>query len=232
MHPSLAKIKPVPLFVSVVLLCCSAPGHAQNPDWPCGPLVAQGQYGPFDYRTDRDKQAIVVGAHFTPEVEALIRGTTSLRPGGDIDYTLRAIPNNHRALLAMVRLAQRENTAQPSGSRYTITCWFERALLFRPDDAVVRMLYSQYLYSHQEKLQASQQLDMAQGYAKDNGVTHYNLGLHYFDQGLYDKALAQAHTAWSLGWTQTGLREQLSKVGKWREPANTSTEPAPPAASE
>jgi tetratricopeptide (TPR) repeat protein len=81
------------------------------------------------------------------------------------------------------------------------------------------MLYSQYLYSQQDKLKASQQLDRALPYAKDNGVTHYNLGLHYFDQGLYEKARGQAHTALTLGVTQTGLREQLSKVGQWREPA-------------
>ena len=187
MHP-LTSFKPAASLLCWAMLCCSVSTFAQNSDWQCGPLVAQGQYGPFDYRTDRDKQAIVVGAHFTPEVEALIRGTTSARPGADIDYTLRAIPNNHRALLAMVRLAKMEKTAQPSGSRYTLTCWFERALLFRPDDSVVRMLYSQYLYSQQDKLKASQQLDRALPYAKDNGVTHYNLGLHYFDQGLYEKA--------------------------------------------
>lgn len=218
MHP-LTSFKPAASLLCWAMLCCSACAYAQNSDWQCGPLVAQGQYGPFDYRTDRDKQAIVVGAHFTPEVEALIRGTTSARPGADIDYTLRAIPNNHRALLAMVRLAKMEKTAQPSGSRYTLTCWFERALLFRPDDSVVRMLYSQYLYSQQDKLKASQQLDRALPYAKDNGVTHYNLGLHYFDQGLYEKARGQAHTALALGVTQTGLREQLSQVGQWREPA-------------
>ena len=218
MHP-LTSFKPAATLICWAMLFCSASASAQNSDWQCGPLVAQGQYGPFDYRTDRDKQAIVVGAHFTPEVEALIRGTTSARPGADIDYTLRAIPNNHRALLAMVRLAKMEKTAQPSGSRYTLSCWFERALLFRPDDSVVRMLYSQYLYSQQDKLKASQQLDRALPYAKDNGVTHYNLGLHYFDQGLFEKARLQAHTALALGVTQTGLREQLSQVGQWREPA-------------
>ena len=31
-----------------------------------------------------------MGAHFTPEVESLIRGHTTTTPGGDIDYTLRA----------------------------------------------------------------------------------------------------------------------------------------------
>ena len=231
MHP-LISFKPAAPLLCWAMLCFSACASAQNADWQCGPLVAQGQYGPFDYRTDRDKQAIVVGAHFTPEVEALIRGTTSVRPGADIDYTLRAIPNNHRALLAMVRLAKIEKTAQPSGSRYTLTCWFERALLFRPDDSVVRMLYSQYLYSQQDKLKASQQLDRAVGYAKDNGVTHYNLGLHYFDQGLYEKARVQAHTALALGVTQSGLREQLSKVGQWREPSASSAEPTAKPASE
>lgn len=191
-----------------------------SPPSGCGTLYSVGQYGPYDYRTDRDKLPIVEGAHFTAAVEALIRGTTSARPGGDIDYTLRAIPNNHRALMAMVRLGEREKTTQPSGSRYSIDCWFERATLFRPDDAIVRMIYSSYLNTKNRIPEASQQLEMATTYAKDSGFTHYNIGLHHFDLKNYDKALAQAHAAMALGFAQTGLRDQLLSVGKWVEPIN------------
>lgn len=190
---------------------------AQPGNWACGPLT--NTYGPYDYRTDRDKLPLVLGAHFTPEVEALIRGTTSHRPGGDIDYTLRAIPNNHRALLAMVRLGEKEKTPQPSGSRYTIECWFERAILFRPDDGIVRMIYSSYLNSKGRLPEANRQLEMATNYAKDSAFTHYNIGLHYFDLKNYDKALAQAHKAIELGFPQTILRDKLQSVGKWAEPA-------------
>ena len=210
--------------VLLMVLFASPVAFAQNVAGNCGPLRPDGQYGPYDYRTDRDKLPIVTGAHFTAEVEALIRGTTSHRPGGDIDYTLRAIPNNHRALLAMMRLGEKEKTSQPSGSRYSVQCWFERAVLFRPDDAIVRMIYSTYLNSKGRVPDANRQLVIATSYAKDNAFTNYNIGLHYFDLKNYDKALANAHQAMALGFVQTELKEQLRSVGKWTEPADL---PAP-----
>jgi tetratricopeptide (TPR) repeat protein len=189
----------------------------------CGPLNPPGQYGPFDYRTDGDKLPIVLGAHFTPEVESLIRGHTSSTPGGDIDYTLRAIPNNHRALISMMRLGEKEKTPQPRGSRYTVECWFERAIQFRPDDSIVRMIYSTYLNSQGRLSDAKVQLQTASTYAKDNGFTHYNIGLHYFDLKDYDQALVQAHKAMALDFPRTELSEKLQSVGKWVAP---SAEPA------
>ncbi|MDP2369214.1 ABC transporter permease [Rhodoferax sp.] len=213
----------------------AAPAIAQTAGSSCGPLHSEGQYGPFDYRTDRDKLPIVLGAHFTPEVEALIRGKTSARPGTDIDYTLRAIPNNHRALMAMMRLGEKEKTPQPVGSRYSVQCWFERAITFRPDDAVVRMIYSTYLGKQGRLPEANTQLELATVHAKDNAFTHYNIGLHYFDLKSYDKALAQAHQAMALGFGQTELRDQLQRVGKWTEPppapAPSEVPPAPAPAS-
>ena len=197
------------------------PAWAQSANTACGSIT--NGTGPFDYRTDRDKLPVVTGAHFTPEVEALIRGTTNTRPGGDIDYTLRAIPNNHRALLAMMRLGEKEKTPQPSGSRYSIQCWFERAVLFRPDDGIVRMIYSTYLNSNGRAPEATRQLEIATSYAKDNAFTHYNIGLHYFDMKNYDRALLQAHKAIELGFTQPVLRDKLKSVGKWVEPANAAS---------
>lgn len=210
----------------LIAIFTSTPAFAQAVGSSCGTLSSPGQYGPYDYRTDRDKLPIVLGAHFTPEVEALIRGKTGTRPGGDIDYTLRAIPNNHRALMAMMRLGEKEKTPQPSGSRYTIECWFERAVLFRPDDTIVRMIYSSYLNSKGRTPEANSQLELATAHAKDSAFTHYNIGLHYFDLKNYDKALVQAHKAMALGFGQTALRDQLQSVGKWTEPAALPASPA------
>jgi tetratricopeptide (TPR) repeat protein len=204
------------LYIGIAILFFNmATVFAQPSDWSCGSLV--NSYGPYDYRTDRDKLPIVLNAHFTPEVEALIRGKTGTLPGGDIDYTLRAIPNNHRALMAMMRLGEKEKTPQPSGSKYTIECWFERATLFRPDDAIVRMIYSTYLNSINRIKEANLQLEVAAKYAQDNPLTHYNIGLHYFDLKNYEKALFEAHKAASLGLDRSELREQLKAVGKWAE---------------
>ena len=83
------------------LLSC-APAIAQSGAEACGPLRGQGQYGPYDYHTHKDKLQVVERYHFTAVVEALTRGSQNTLAGGDIDYTLRAFPNRHRALLAMV----------------------------------------------------------------------------------------------------------------------------------
>jgi tetratricopeptide (TPR) repeat protein len=193
----------------------------------CGTLSSLGQFGPYDYRTERGNAfQLVQGAHFTPEVEALIRGKSARTPGPDIDYTLRAFPNHHRALLAMVRLGELEKTDKPNGSHYNIDCWFQRALLFRPDDSIVRMVYASYLSKNDRLPEASSQLEIATSYAKDNPFTHYNIGLHYFDLKNYDKALVQAHKAIELGFTQTALRDKLQSVGKWTEPIASTTAPA------
>ena len=208
----------------LVAIFSAMPVYAQSGNSACGSL--KNGYGPYDYRTDRDKLPVVEGAHFTEPIEALIRGSQSNHPGGDIDYTLRAIPNNHRALIAMVRLGEREKTPKPRNSSHSIECWFERAILFSPDDGIVRMIYSSYLNSQGRVPDATRQLEIATNYAKDSAFTHYNIGLHYFDMKNYDKALVQAHRAIELGLPQTVLRDKLKSVGKWAEPANVPTTPA------
>ena len=209
----------------LIAIFTSSPAFAQAVGSSCGTLTSPGQYGPYDFRTDRDKVQIVLINHFTPATEALLPSKLG-PPGGDIDYTLRALPNYHLALIAMMRLGEKEKTSQPKGSTHSIECWFERAILFRPTDAVVRMIYSTYLNSKGRIPDANTQLEFAAVYAKDNAFTHYNIGLHYLDLKNYDKALVQAHKATALGWTQTELRDQLRAVSKWTEPVVSPTNPA------
>jgi len=202
---------------------------AQAGGGACGDL-ANG-YGPYDSRTDQDKLPIVLDAHFTQAVESLSRGNTSHKPGPDIDYTLRAIPNHPRALIAMMRLGVKEKTQQPSGSKYTVECWFDRAIRFRPKDRIVRIIYSTYLKDNGRVADAIKQLEVATILAEDSAFTHYNIGLHYFDLKNYDKALAQAHKAMALGFPQAVLQEQLHRVGKWVDPTTTTTSAAATAAA-
>lgn len=177
-----------------------------------------GQFGPYDYRTDKSKLGIVEDYHFTPAVEALVRGSTSVLPGPDLSYTLGVFPNHHRALLAMVRYGEKMKSPQPPGARYSVNCYFERALRFRPNDAIVRMIYAKHLSKTARKPEAIQQLEQATVFAKDNAFSHYNIGLMYFDLKDYDRALRQAHKAIQLGFPETALRDELQSAGKWTEP--------------
>ena len=211
------------LWLSTAALGIPAVAQAQSANRSsCGALFDPGRYGPYDFRTDKAKMPIVLDNHFTPEVESLIRGKTSGTPGGDIDYTLRAIPNHPNALLAMMRLGEKEKTSQPRGSLYSVECWFERALRFRPDDNVVRMIYATFLAKSGRVPQVLEQLDRVTATAGDNAFSHYNAGLIYADIKDYDKALVQAHRALALGFPRTELADQLKAAGKWAEPSGAA----------
>lgn len=196
----------------------------------CGAL--DNAYGPFDYITERDKLQIVERAHFTPNVEQLRRGSRGTI-GGDLDYTLRASPNHHRALVSMMRYGEKLKQLEVPGAGFPVECYFDRALRFRRNDTVVRALYATFLQRHGRLGDALKQLDAAVGFAGNNAFSHYNLGLVYLEFGKYDKALAQAHRAMALGFERTDLRDKLKAAGKWVEPpvaARPSDAPASDAA--
>lgn len=212
----MSRTRVVFLFCAVALgSMLSAEANASD---PCGEL--SNGYGPHDYRTDRDKLGVVEMHHFTAEVETLKAGKSGYI-GGDIDYTLRASPNHPRALMAMIKLGEREKTERPLGARYSVACYFNRAIRFRPDDPMVRMIYGTYLAKRKNNSEALEQLVAAEQFAADNANVHYNLGLVYFDLGKYEEALQHAHTAYRLGFTLPGLRKKLEAAGRWRTPVES-----------
>jgi tetratricopeptide (TPR) repeat protein len=207
------------LVALIALAALALPAAAQTSRaGGCGDL-ANGNNGPYDYRSvPRDQVALIENYHFTPEVEALIRGK-SAAIGADIHYVLMVFPNHARALMAMMRLADKQKIPTPHGAGYSVDCYFERALRFRADDNVVRMTYAMFLSRSARMPEALEQLGVVTAKAGDNALTHFNAGLIYFEMKQYDKALAQAHTAMALGLPRTELREQLKSAGKWTEPA-------------
>ncbi len=213
------------LATGLALSVLPALSMAQLVSAACGSLDTH--YGPFDYRTDRGKLPIVEQHHFTASIESLIRGKTGTL-GGDLDYTLRAFPNHHRALVATIRLAESKKTAE--ATPLTVDCYFERALQFRRNDVVVRMMYADYLGRSQRQAQALQHLEFARTLADDNPLTHYNIGLLFFQFGHYAEALSEAHIAMALGMSRPDLMQKLQAAGQWVDPPPASAE-APAAAS-
>jgi tetratricopeptide (TPR) repeat protein len=197
------------------LLACTA-GYAQTGPSGCGSL--ENSYGPFDYRADTgNKLRIVEQYHFTPNIQSLVSGN-SASVGAELDYTLKASPNHHRALMAMIRLGEKLKSPQPVGAQYSVECYFERALRFKPDDSTARMIYATFLSRNGRLADATLQLEAATKTAGDNPFTHYNIGRIYFDIRNYDRSLEQAHKAYGLGFSQPTLRDQLKSVGRWTEP--------------
>jgi uncharacterized protein len=219
------------LAVAVVTALSPGAAQAQVSSAMCGPVWGTDHFGPMDYRTQRSwATRMVEPVHFTPKVENLIAGESGTL-GADINYTLRAFPNHHRALISATRLAERGKNDQPPGMLWPVECYFERAIRFAPDDVVVRSLYAQWLGKRGRRPEAESQLETALKTAQDSPISNYSIGLVYFELGDFDKALAQAHRARELGWPRQELAQQLKSAGKWREPAESAA-PAATAASE
>jgi len=182
----------------------------------CGFL--KNHFGPFDYRSAPPEQRqLVEGTHFTPKVESLAGGNTTISAGGDMGYTLNVFPNHHRALMALIKLSEKEKTDKPRDMQYTVACRFDRAERFRPDDATVKMLYGIYLMRKGKMQAAAEKLEQANALAGEDANILYNLGLAYFDLKQYDKALTNAHAAYALGFPLPGLRDKLKRAGKWSD---------------
>lgn len=185
----------------------------------CGELKQVGVYGPFDYTNaehKRENLPLVEAHHFTSDVEKLIRGNTGTI-GADLNYTLMTFPNHHRALAAMEKLAMRDKKVKPVGARYSIDCYFDRAMRFKPTDNTVRVLYSNHLLKVGKPDQALKQLEDALEIEPEDPTINYNLGLLYMQRKEYEKARMHAKKAYDQEFPLPGLKNKLIAVGKWGE---------------
>ncbi|MYM89521.1 tetratricopeptide repeat protein [Rugamonas sp. FT82W] len=205
-------IAPVILMIAAGAAIARAPATGED----CGSYVRHDPGGDYTNPADREGLTVVEQYHFTPEVERLVRGASGSL-GADIGYTLEHFPNHHRALAAMSKLALRDKNRKPYGAHYSIDCYFDRALRFRPDDARVHALFGGYLLGLGQSDAALEQLKEAVRLEPGNATTHYNLGLLYFKRKDYEQARASARTAYGLGFPLPGLRNQLSAAGQWRD---------------
>lgn len=171
-------------------------------------------YGPFDYTNPANKKFIHVVeiAHFLPYIEKLQHGRSGTL-GAELNYTLLAVPNHHRALYSVIRyeLNYKKNTLLTPPE-----CYLQRALAFKPDDAVVHMLYGLYLHRKDRYTLALEQYQAAEKLDPTSAELHYNLGLLYCELKEYQKALAQAHLAYAKDYPLSGLRKKLQKAGVWQ----------------
>lgn len=219
--PELPHVGPL---LSAVLLA-PLPLLAQVSPQLCGSIAE----GLPDYRSPKDTYVQQIeGAHFPPQVELLVRGNRGSL-AGDITYTITRIPNHHRALVSIMRLGERVKQDPIPGFEYPVECYFERALRFRPDDAIARMLYSQFLIKRGRNEDALRQLESAAYYGRDNPQTQSNVGLLYTDMKQYEQALRQARLAYDLGFLSPELEKRLRDTGQWRDLETVS--PAAPVAS-
>ncbi|WP_431256396.1 hypothetical protein ACQ86G_16730 [Roseateles chitinivorans] len=212
----------------------------------CGGLA--NNYGPFDYRQYKDMPEIdpvtkqmsplqmVEGAHFIDTCEALVkckRGSI----GSDIDYTLRAFPNHHRALIAMMLYGERTKRDQPPEALFTVDCYFKRALTWKSDDVIVHLIYAGFLNGKGKTAGAKEQLEAANKLAAagDNAFSVYNVGMVAMDLNEVDLAVDAARRAYGAGMTHPILRQRLMAINRWpadiRLPGDAASAPESAPAS-
>lgn len=151
-------------------------------------------------------------------VEQLIRGLSG-PIGGDIHYTRRAVPNHHRALIANSKLSNGLKADPVPCAGHTVVCRFVRAVRFRPDDTVARMLFAKFLQEKQREDEALAKMRHVAAHAEGNAFTIYNMGLLHFEMGEAQLALERALEALALGFPRTELKGELVAAGKWIERA-------------
>ncbi len=180
----------------------------------CGSL--ENAYGPFDYTNAshrENKLSIVEQYHFTPEVETLKSGSTG-SVAHDLDYTLRAFPNHHRALYAMLRY-QLKRGGQ-GGAGYSMECYFDRALRQSPGDGQVYILHGIFLHKKGAYEAALEKYRKAEQLLPDSEDVHYNLGLLYVDTKKYELARQEAEIVYSRNYPLPGLRNKLKRLGYYK----------------
>lgn len=186
----------------------------------CGePFEANAFKRPIDYLDPADQEYVKVWVepfHFTREVEALVRGKSTDIPG-DLAYTLRQIPNHHRALNSMMRWQLAKGRPMDADERliYTIQCYFERAIEFRPNDPVIYLLQGIYFHRAKKLDDAVASYRKAEQMAPENAEVLYNMGLVLVDKGDFALAKDYAERSYKLGYPMPGLRNRLKQLGKW-----------------
>lgn len=180
------------------------------------PCTGGGQgYGPYDYTNPqhfKQKLPIVTRAHFTKKVERLIEGESTYLVG-DLDYTLRAFPNHHRALHAIMRYATQPGWEDQPKLLAKPECYFQRAIVFQPEDGMARLLFGTFLHRRKNYDLAMREYQAALKKMPENLSLHYNMGLLYAELKQYDKAKEHARICYSKGYRLTGLKRKLAQAG-------------------
>jgi tetratricopeptide (TPR) repeat protein len=206
-------------LASVRVLADPAP-RVGNTFWgvPCSNLGRGTEYGPYDYTQRASYMGnlkLVEEYHFGPQVERLLAGQNNVDPIGDIDYTLRAWPNHHRALNSVIRLRLRSgsNAVYYQKSGYgPAECYLQRAVNYSPKDAMVRMLFGILFHRMERYEEAMSQYQIAEKLQPKDLQIKYNLGLLMIDMEKLEEAAAYAAEVYQADFPLLGLQRKLSEL--------------------
>lgn len=210
---------------TAMFILAAQDAHAQNQEVPgCGRLgLNYVGYAMDYYKSKPSERQLVEGAHFKDEHAALSIGKTTINNksaqgpvAGGLDYVLRVWPNHPGALADLVKYTRIKKSERPDGMMVA-SCYFKRAIVFVPEDGMVRLLYAIYLLEFGYAQEALEQAELAEKLIETPTTNHlYNLGLIYFELKRYDDARRLAAEVYGRGYELPGLRKKLERAGEWQ----------------
>lgn len=183
-------------MIALILALQSQPAAALDwvgVDLDGKPCQGNGQgFGPYDYFdvNEESDPKYQEGRYWeldkvhTDKAVGLMRAGSAISQGAfqlassNLDYSLRAIPNDPRSLQEVIRLdsliRQNPRLVNPEPPP---ECYFQRAVAFRGKQAHVRLLYAVYLHKLGHYLQSIPQYEAALAIDPNSAESHYNIAL-------------------------------------------------------
>lgn len=217
---------------SILAICSISPallaaGSGGSAPWvgnnfegnPC--QGARIPFGPYDYLL-REKYPgqlfITEEYHLTDRILNLQKDSTTSAIK-DIQYTLMAWPNHHKALYAafQYRLKNRGRWYQDANSATPVECHLQRASKFSPRDPVPHMIYGLLQHDFQLYREALVSFRRANKLLPNDVITLYNMGLTLVELEKYEEAVQVAKEVYSTDFPLPGLKNMLVRAGRWDE---------------
>lgn len=179
-------------------------------------------YGPFDYTNfahKAQKLAIVEAYHYTKDIQLLIKGHTGYITD-DLNYTLTAFPNHHKALNTAMNyqliykreIDSKHRPAFPS----PIECYFQRAIRFSPKDVVSYMIFASYLRKTKHFPEADAIYQKALKITPEESALRHSYGMFLVESKKYPEAMEQARIIYGKKYPRQTLKKALEKSGHWK----------------
>ncbi len=149
--------------------------------------------------------------HLGPGIAKLKAGQYS-QAYDELNFMLAYFPNHPQALTLASELCD----LKWKNLRCDVEPLFERAIARNPNASQTYLVYGIHLQRANRLPQAIEAYKKSILLYPESGNAHYNLGLAYFDAKQFDLANQHANLSYALGMRLPGLREKLTRAGKWR----------------
>lgn len=205
---------------ALAALTAAPPARALNINdvLPCEPIdpsaTALNYNNDYNDPTAQVRLRTVEANHLDAGVLLLQKGETAPLPL-DLDFALRAFPNDYVALNLMATWQLKHHQPIGPDSRYwTADCYFLRAFSLWPRDWKIHYIYAIYLDKAKRLAAAQAQYDLAESEGAAGPDYYYNRGLFEVDAGHLDAAQKYAELARAAGDPLPGLMLRIEDARK------------------